>query len=174
MAELSDTFEVYLVHPTQTAHGAEIRDITQNPETMKWVANGKVWGDQKLERFFKYCVEEEAQSPDKLTNHYHAVIVDNTCVGLVGIYPMIYDKSIRGQPTLTIFLSPHITSKGVGTRAIKASLENFWRFHPKTTVVIDVHINNLPMIRVAKKIKLYYTGIPRLHYYRFKAISPRR
>lgn len=179
----------------EAAHGAEIRAITAIPSVMKWVADGQLWSAAKYRRFFQYCAAEEKQDPGERVNFYSAVLEgpsaeEATCVGVVGIHPIEHDQTARGRPSLTIFLSPDVCGRGVGTRAIRAALDDYWARKGVTatdavsdsvtnsvSVTIDVRADNYAMLRVAEKMGLARTGSPRIagrNYRRFEAAPDRR
>jgi len=151
------TVVVVLVPPNRAAHENELRAITRDPNVMKWVANGQVWSEAKLQRFFQYCEEEEHQGPSERKNYYHAVTVNGTCVGVVGIHPVRYDPGSTTLSALTIFLSSGILGRGVGTRVVQAALQAYDAIYPDIGVVIDIRASNSPMKRVAEKVGFVHT-----------------
>lgn len=145
---------VHITPPDRPAHFAALRDITSHGPVMSWVANGRTWDAKKLDRFFRYCADEALQTPQERKNYYYAIVVDGACAGVVGIHPIHYDSQARGHPALTIFVAPAAAGKGVGTRAVQAALDVFRTIHPNRAVLLDIRVDNAPMIRVAEKLGL--------------------
>jgi RimJ/RimL family protein N-acetyltransferase len=163
---------VALVPPMMVNHGAELRDIVKLPQVMTWVAKGQTWRKQNLEKFFVYCAEEETQPDAERENYYHVVTETGRCVGVVGIHPITYDRRARGKVFLIIFLSPLVSGRGVGTKAIAGALADYWARYPDATVYVDIRTDNFPMLRVAEKLALKRVGahrIGRKSYFRFAA-----
>jgi RimJ/RimL family protein N-acetyltransferase len=171
-AAKADAPPVALVPPRMEEHGAELRDIVKSPQMMTWIANGQTWSARKLEKFFEYCAEEETQPDAERENYYHVVTETGRCVGVVGIHPITYDRQARGKVFLTIFLSPLVSGRGVGTKAIAGALADYWARYPDATVYVDIRTDNFPMLRVAEKLALERGGehrIGRKSYFRFAA-----
>jgi RimJ/RimL family protein N-acetyltransferase len=164
-----------LVMPNPT-HRACIGRITKNRSVMQWVANGKVWDDNRLNKFFKYCAREERQRPKERACHYHAIECEGRCVGVVGIQNIRYDISVKGRPGLRLFLDPRATCNGIGTMAICTALRRYWDIWPKKSVIIDVRDTNRPMLRVMDKLELprKHGGPLRIHgaYYKRFCAAP--
>jgi RimJ/RimL family protein N-acetyltransferase len=168
---------VTLEAPSAEAHGCEIRDVTSDMTMMRWIAAGTTWTPCRLRAFFRYCSKEEKQHHGVRKNYFDAVVLDGVCVGIVGIHPATYDRTLRGTPTLTIILSAGASGRGVGTRTVQMALASFWEKRPKKTVAIDVNSANFPMLRVAEKLGLSRActlKIGKNDYDRFLAVDIRR
>jgi RimJ/RimL family protein N-acetyltransferase len=164
--------QISLVPPRLADHGAELRAIVSQPSVMSWVADGRVWDARRLERFFDHCATEEAQDVAGRENYYHVVMASGRCVGVVGIHPATYDIRERGNGFLTIFLSPHVSGRGVGPQAVADALADYWAHRPNAVVYVDIRTDNSPMLRVAEKLALTRCKAHRIRqklYYRFAA-----
>lgn len=166
------TPSVALVAPSAAKHGRDLGGVTSDPAVMQWVADGAVWDARKLKNFFRYCANEETQPDRARKNYYHVIEADGRCVGVVGIHPVLYDSRVRGEPYLTIFLSPQIAGRGVGTLAAAAALADYWRRHPARAVGADILADNYTMLMLAEKLGFEKVGKRSFggkHYLRYTA-----
>lgn len=143
---------VALVVPARAAHRECLRAITQDMSVMKWIAGGNTWTDARLDRFFEYCAEEEAEGPKgSRDTYYYVVEADGVCAGVVGVHPAAYNRGASGQAMLTVYLAASAAGRGVGTRAIALVLARYWAAFPARRVEADVRADNSAMQRAAAK-----------------------
>lgn len=161
--------KITLAEIDEDLHGAEIKAITEDEKVMKWVGNGKTWSEDKLRKFFEYCVADRRDESAR-TNYYYAVALDEVCIGVVGVHPVGY---VYSDPVLTIFMSSAASGRGYGTRAIELVFEKYWGHFPEATICVDVRSDNFAMLRVAAKLDLFRAQGPKIRgktYRRFEAV----
>lgn len=125
-----------------------ISEITSQKNVMKYIGTGEVWSDDKVDKFIKYNLEEQAQTDDIRENYYWGICYENKLVGVVGIHPVYYDKK---NNYLTVFLDENNLKKGIGSGAIKKAIDKYW-IVKKNDIYSDVLINNIPAQKTMEKL----------------------
>lgn len=79
-----------------------IYKLTQNIKIMSWIANGRIWDKNKVNKWLKYNNDN---------NKSYKIIYNNKFIGLIWIKTLDSD--------LTIIINNNYHGKGIGTETIK-------------------------------------------------------
>ena len=126
-----------------------IKKLTQNKKVVKYIDDGEIWNDSKINDFIKFNQEE--QKKQRPHQYYYKIIVNSKFVGLIGIFLLTF----FGGYYMNILLFPEHQRKGY----FKKSLELLKKEIKKNDIRRD-RINLL--IREENERML---GISKKHYY---------
>jgi len=143
---------IKLVNPNRLKHFSFLRKLTNDMTVMQYIADGKPWSDDRLNKFFKYCSEEMKQG-DERQNYYYVITTDSKPAGLVGIHSSSYT---RNELVVTVFISPDFQRRGLARAALIQILTEYQSKH-KTPVYIDTMSTNEPMKRLAASLPFNVT-----------------
>ena len=90
----------------------DIKKLTQDTETMKYVGNGSVWDDEKIKNFIEY---NDPLIKDKRNEKYFIIKDGKNFIGLIGISYLI----ILGNNYLNVIISPDFRGKGYYLKSLK-------------------------------------------------------
>jgi RimJ/RimL family protein N-acetyltransferase len=141
-------------------HREALWAIVSDAVVMRGVGDTRAWSKAKLDRFLRYCADEENEAPARRRFFYWGIFVGGALAGVVGVHPIQYDPRARGWYFLSIFLARGAGNKGTGTWATRAALVLFWALRPDTPVHIDTQADNAAMNALAQKLGFRPTRRP--------------
>ena len=147
-------------------HRVSVEYIVGLKDVWTRIGNGKPWTDVQITKFLAYSTEEwgaegaraDAKHPlrKRRVNAYHAVMVGESCVGVVGIHTAPYADLTpkNNKRAITVFLRPDVWGHGVGTEAVRQALAEWKRSAPSggPQIALDARKNNPGAARVAEKL----------------------
>lgn len=107
------------------SHFDDIKEITSNESVMKWVASGRTWNDQKVQKFINYNLDEQKQDPADRQNFSFGVTVQDTnkLVAIISIHKPWHqppdDDPLKDAYFITRFVHKDYQRKKITTRATK-------------------------------------------------------
>ena len=153
------------------SHREQLKHITSQKNTMKWVGNGRTWDDERIEKFLSYSVGDGADKPNKY-RYWGIEDESHRLIGVVGIHPASYDKSV--DAAVTIFIDQSSIGRGVGRIALSEAIDKYWELWPDAVIYADVLETNVASLALMSKmvsddatVKIKIRGVP---YIRWKFI----
>lgn len=143
--------KVVSLAPLAAEHKNAFQTIVSQECVYTRIKRGHPWTQDKIDDFFGYLAQD-AQPCGELRNCWHAIIVEKTCVGIVGIHEAPYDKTIADGRALTIFVHKDARRRGIGAQAARLALLA-WGRKSWSRVAIDVRRNNAAMQFLAEKLQ---------------------
>ena len=104
----------------KTTDFEELHKITSDKEVMKYIADGKVWTNNKTKKFLKYSIEEQNNNNNNKsrTSFFYKITLNKKLIGIIGIHKYKKEKDY----SLRYFLNTENQGKGYGTQALKLIL----------------------------------------------------
>ena len=130
-----------------------ILEMTSKKSIMKFIGNGKVWNEEKVQKFIHYNLEEQNQNQNKRQNYYYKIVSstdsgDDIFIGIIGAHEM---KGRKG-----FYLTSMIEKIHQGKGYYKEALELFKNRLKREKIKTDrlkslVRKNNKRMNEIRKK-----------------------
>ena len=120
-----------------------IKKITSNINIMKYVGNGQIWDQKKLDNFMKYILIEN-DLKNKKNYYYYKIIDKNIFIGIIGISKLQNDS----HHNITYFIDQKYWKKGYTTKAIGIILQKVNHINHIYALILE---NNIPSQKVVKK-----------------------
>jgi RimJ/RimL family protein N-acetyltransferase len=115
-----------------------IHSLTNNPNIYKFIRDGKPWGEGKVTRFVKKCLEDQSLPPSERDNFYFPIESDKgENVGLIGI------SNRKKRYSLTVFIDPCYQGQGYFSKSLTVLLQRLGRYKAKLNYILaQVHTQN--------------------------------
>jgi RimJ/RimL family protein N-acetyltransferase len=105
--------------------------LTTNLDIMKYIGDSKIWTEDKVRRFIKYCIEDETEKDNQKRNQYYYKIIfknntnnntDYYFIGVIGFHKFPRKELpdyTKNEFYLTVYLDPVFQGKGYFSESIK-------------------------------------------------------
>ena len=129
-----------------------IKRLTKNKDVMKFIGNGKIWDDKKIERFIDYNLLEQKLTNRDRKQFYYIVENQHNFIGIIGFH------LFQGKYVLSVFFYKSKQGKGYFSRSLKILKKKIKILKPKLKYLyVQVHINNEKMLALSET-KFFYNG----------------
>lgn len=153
MSDLMSNLKLYYV---SEKYRKDLAYMVKDPKTMKWIANGKPWTDEKIDKFIKFAQDEKENNNKWYTR---GIILNGRLIGIVQIHPVQYREG-KNKKFLTIFINHRYRGQGIGPIVIKRAVRNYERLFTvdDNKIYMDVRINNTSMLKLIDKMNFTKIG----------------
>ncbi len=134
-----------------------ILELTSNPDIMKYIGNSKIWDKEKVNRFIKYCLDEEKLSDYKRQQYYYKITgseKNDEFIGIIGFhkFPRKELPETLNEFYLTVYLDPRHQGKGYFSSSINLLLKKMSQYQPRKQKLYSlVRQSNQNMIQISNK-----------------------
>ena len=106
----------------------DIKIISQNKNVMRFIGNGEIWNDEKVNNFIKYNELEKNLPDKKRDNYYYKIVDENKFIGIIGFHKFFALRNNNFY--LTIFINPQSQGSGVFSQSIKLLKKKIQKHKP--------------------------------------------
>ena len=140
-----------------------IYELTSNKNIMKHIVDGKVWDEEKTQRFIRFSIEEQDLENRKRNQFYYIILNDDDiAIGVIGFFQE-KDKNYY----LRIFLNPSEQGKGYFSKSLALIINRLKTYKNVDRLYADVHQTNEKMNQILSK-KYFFNKVK---YYKQKATN---
>jgi hypothetical protein len=147
----------------------DIKQLTQLKSVMKYVGNGKIWDERKINNFIKYGISEAALSDSKRDYYYYKIVntkqslktkskssgKGGAFIGIIGFHKFP-ELRVNKDFYLTIFIHPKHQGKGYFTQSIDILVKKIKKHKPHLKYLVSLtHSNNQSMNDISR-VKFTY------------------
>ena len=139
-----------------------VSNLTQKKNVVKYVGNGNIWSQDKLENFIKYNKEE--QKNIKPRQRYYKIVENNKFVGIIGFFLLIF----YGGYYMNAIISPEYQGMGYFHKSLNLLKEKIKSIELKSSrIYILVNKEDERMLSIANK-HYYYNRNRNMKNFNFK------
>ncbi len=129
---------------------SDIKKVSQNKNVMRFIGNGEIWQNHKINNFIKYNVLEKDLPDKRRDNYYYKIVDDNSFVGIIGFHK--FGALKNNNFYLTIFVSPQSQSSGVFSQSLKLLVKKIKKHKPYLNKLYSlVRESNTKMNQISDK-----------------------
>jgi RimJ/RimL family protein N-acetyltransferase len=145
-----------------------IYELTSNKIVMKHIVDGKVWNEEKTQRFVRFSIEEQDLENRKRNQFYYIINVPledregDRPIGIIGFFQE-KDKNYY----LRVFLNPNEQGKGYFSKSLSLVINRLKTYKNIDKLYADVHQTNEKMNKILSK-KYFFNKVK---YYKEKATN---
>ncbi len=139
-----------LIEDWQVDDWHAFRYIATNPEVMRFIGNGQIWDDERIQQWVKKQIDKRAELGFAFWK-----LVDKSDGRLIGHCGMQYLAN-TGEIEIGWWLAQDCWGKGLATEAAKCVLQyGFDTFHFQRVIAI-AHPDNLASTNIMKKLGMKF------------------
>ena len=136
-----------------------IKEITKLKSVMRYIGNGAIWDENKIQNFIKYNLIESKLTDNQRENYYYKICSlksgksksksKSNFIGIIGFhkFPQVRDKH---NFYLTIFIHPKHQNKGYFSQSIQLLIKKIKNHKPKLKKIFSLtHSSNKSMTDIS-------------------------
>ncbi len=144
---------------------ANILNVTSDKEVMKFVGRSITWTPEMVKAYIEQCMLDEFVDLSDRQYFSFKIVYNNKFAGIIEFksnnrnifFKPEYQKNLKNDVILTIYICRELQNKGIGQKSIKLLKSRIRKMKPKAKHLFSiVRKNNAKMIHVMTKLKFNF------------------
>jgi len=139
-----------------------IQELVSDDSVMKYITNGNIWSDEKIDKFIKFSLDEQRLNNKEREQFHYLINVEDDNIGIISFF-----KERDNNYHLRVFLSPKFQGQGYFSKSLELIKKRLKSYKNVDKLYVEVHQDNHKMNNIMKS--RYYLNT--VKYYGKKSVN---